>query len=232
MFVKVSSIGLSPIASFYAPRAHPPKRHLCRAVPHGERERRDVLLGLVTGLAVSIGVPEAIAKVPGVSRTVDDDFTDTPSGLRFLDIKTGSGKQPGPGSRCEIHWSGYTEGYQGKRFGNSSLADEPFEFTIGRQEAIPAIEEAVQGMMVGGIRRVQIPGDHPELSYPRDRSERFDGNKYRLGPYVRLTRPHDDPAPLTHSLTHSLAHSLTHSTARRSISVASGRWTLCLITRR
>jgi len=131
-----------------------------------------------------MSAPKAIANVPGVSRTVDDDFIDSQSGLRYLDLRVGSGKQPGPGSRCEIHWSGYTEGYQGKRFGNSSLADEPFEFTIGRQEAIPAIEEAVQGMMVGGIRRVQIPGDHPELSYPRDRFERFDGNKYRLGPYV------------------------------------------------
>jgi hypothetical protein len=24
-----------------------------------------------------------------------------------------------------------------------------------------------------GIRRVEVPGDHPELSYPRDRSARF-----------------------------------------------------------
>lgn len=24
-----------------------------------------------------------------------------------------------------------------------------------------------------GIRRVEVPGDHPELSYPRDRSQRF-----------------------------------------------------------
>lgn len=141
-------------------------------------------------MVISTSAPGVNAKVPGVSRTVDDDFTDAPSGLRYLDIKIGTGKQPGPGSRCEIHWSGYTEGYQGKRFGNSSLTDEPFEFTIGRHEAIPAIEEAVQGMMVGGIRRIQIPGDHPELSYPRDRFERFDGNKYRLGPYVLFIALH------------------------------------------
>lgn len=29
------------------------------------------------------------------------------------------------------------------------------------------------GMQVGGIRRVEVPGEHPELSYPRNRSERF-----------------------------------------------------------
>ncbi len=26
---------------------------------------------------------------------------------------------------------------------------------------------------VGGIRRVEVPGERPELSYPRDRSKRF-----------------------------------------------------------
>ncbi len=232
MFVKEGSVGLSPISSWTnvplcVTRDVPsstPKRHVCKAVPLGDR--RNVLLGLMTGLAVSASVPEAMAKVPGVSRTIDDDFTDTPSGLRYLDIKVGSGKRPGPGSRCEIHWSGYTEGYQGKRFGNSSLSDEPFEFTIGRHEAIPAIEEAVQGMMMGGIRRVQIPGDHPELSYPRDRSERFDGNKYRLGPYVTNAATR---APPSRSL---YPRFLAFSPGNRSIWVGSGRWTLCSTIRR
>eukprot|EP00889_Picochlorum_renovo_P007048 jgi/Picre1/34078/NNA_001553.t1 len=80
-----------------------------------------------------------------------DDFTETASGLRFYDIKEGSGKLPKEGSTCVIHWAGYTEGYQGKRFGNSSLKDEPYEFRLGRKEAIPAIEEAVSGMKVGGL---------------------------------------------------------------------------------
>jgi hypothetical protein len=162
-----------------------PRRHL-GDIPAFQFDRRSVFLGSVfASLLLPVGTPfgEALAKVPGVSRTVDDDFTDTPSGLRYFDIKVGTGKQPGPGSRCEIHWSGFTEGYQGKRFGNSTTTDEPFAFVIGRNDAIPAIEEAVQGMSVGGIRRIQIPGDHPELSYPRDRGVRFEGSgKYRLGP--------------------------------------------------
>ena len=40
-------------------------------------------------------------------------------------------------------------------------------------QVIPAIEEAVLGMQAGGIRRVEIRGEHPELSYPRPRNERF-----------------------------------------------------------
>ena len=40
-------------------------------------------------------------------------------------------------------------------------------------------------MAVGGLRRIEVLGEHPELSYARDRSERFanelfgEGTKYR-----------------------------------------------------
>lgn len=38
-------------------------------------------------------------------------------------------------------------------------------------------------MHVGGVRRIEVPGARPELSYSRDRSERFVGGfKYRQGP--------------------------------------------------
>ena len=102
-----------------------------------------------------------------------DDFVESKSGLRYFDIKLGQGETPTVGDTCIVHWAGYTEGYQGKRRGNSSIRDEPFEFVLGKNQAIPAFEEACLGMAVGGIRRIQIPGNHPELSYARDRSKRF-----------------------------------------------------------
>lgn len=56
-------------------------------------------------------------------------------------------------------------------------------------QAIPAFEEAVSSMAVGGYRRFQVPGEHPELGYPRERSERFSSEifrdriyKYNIGP--------------------------------------------------
>ena len=141
-------------------------------------DRRFILESLA-----SIG---ALTLIPAKA-VLADDFKVSESGLKYLDLKEGSGQEPKPGSRCVVHWAGYTEGYQGKRFGNSSLKDEPFEFVLGKHTAIPAFEEAVAGMKVGGIRRIQIPGIHPELGYPRDRSERFVSSepnifKYRLGP--------------------------------------------------
>lgn len=52
-------------------------------------------------------------------------------------------------------------------------------------QAIPAFEEAVAGMAGGGLRRIEVPGARPELSYARERSDRFanelfgEGSKYR-----------------------------------------------------
>jgi len=38
-------------------------------------------------------------------------------------------------------------------------------------------------MRVGGVRRIEIPGDRPELGYPLDTSQRFvSTGVYRLGP--------------------------------------------------
>lgn len=120
-----------------------------------------------------------------------DDYTTTQSGLKYFDIKVGEGAAPQPGDTCVVHWAGYTKGYQGKRVGNSSKLDEPYEFVLGAKQAIPAFEEAVAGMRTGGVRRVEVPGSIPSLGYPLDRSERFTNErsiladgifKYRYGP--------------------------------------------------
>ena len=112
-------------------------------------------------------------------------FVKTASGLLIQDLRQGQGRIPKAGDMIEIEWEGFTTGYQGKRFGNSSKSGVPFEFELGAGQAIPAIEEAVKGMSVGGIRRIEVRGERPELSYPRDRSKRFGNDKvftYTVGP--------------------------------------------------
>lgn len=127
-------------------------------------------------------------RVGGAHAVVDNankPFVETASGLKVLDAKLGEGATPKAGDTVVVHWSGYTSGYQGKRVENTSVRDDPFVFTLGDGKVIPAFEEAVLGMRQGGLRRVEIPGAHPELSYPRKRSERFSdklNTKYRLGP--------------------------------------------------
>lgn len=36
----------------------------------------------------------------------------------------------------EVHWSGYTAGYQGKRIDNTSVRDEPYRFLVGSGQVI------------------------------------------------------------------------------------------------
>ena len=69
-----------------------------------------------------------------------------------------------------VDWVGYTAGYQAKKIESTRETDEPFVFTLGRGEAIPAFEEAVHGMRVGGVRRIEIPGELEEkLGYSRNK---------------------------------------------------------------
>ncbi len=90
-----------------------------------------------------------------------------------------------------VHWSGYTSGYQAKRIDNTSTRDEPYEFVLGSGDTIDAFNEAVAGMRPGAIRRVEVPGEVPSLSYPINRKERFTDElfdkegrvyRYRKGP--------------------------------------------------
>lgn len=113
----------------------------------------------------------------GKSRTVYPDFTLTPSGLQFKDLREGTGETPKPGDTLVVDWSGYTIGYYGRPFearnkpkGGSFTGDDKdfLRFVLGQQQVIPAFEEAVSSMKVGGIRRIVVP---VELGYP--------GNNYR-----------------------------------------------------
>ena len=41
----------------------------------------------------------------------------------------------------------------------STMNDEPIEFTLGENEVLPAIEEAVEGMEAGETKSVRIPAE-------------------------------------------------------------------------
>ncbi|KAL4447984.1 hypothetical protein ABPG75_005203 [Micractinium tetrahymenae] len=140
----------------------------------GQPGRRRALAGLVAA-AAALGLQQ-----PAVAAS---DFVQTASGLLVQDITVGQGSQPQPGDTCVVHWAGYTKNYQAKRIENTSLRDEPLEFKLGSGEVIPAFDEAVAGMRAGGVRRVEVLGELPQLSYPRDPKKRYvSRGKYRYGP--------------------------------------------------
>ena len=90
--------------------------------------------------------------------------TTTPSGLKIIDTKVGTGASPKPGQTCVMHYTGwlYENGKKGKKFDSSVDRNEPFEFPIGQHQVIAGWDEGVATMKVGGKRTLIIP---PELGY-------------------------------------------------------------------
>ncbi len=87
-----------------------------------------------------------------------------PSGLHYEDTVAGSGATATAGRRVQVHYTGwlYNNGTQGAKFDSSKDRGQPFEFPLGGGRVIRGWDEGVQGMKVGGTRRLVIP---PELGY-------------------------------------------------------------------
>ena len=88
----------------------------------------------------------------------------TPSGLQYEDTIAGTGEQARAGQQVSVHYTGwlYQDGQAGKKFDSSKDRNEPFGFALGAGRVIKGWDEGVQGMQVGGTRRLVIP---PELGY-------------------------------------------------------------------
>jgi peptidylprolyl isomerase len=91
--------------------------------------------------------------------------TTTPSGLKIIDTKVGTGPSPKPGQICAMNYTGwlYENGKKGAKFdSNLDHGGTPFEFPIGQHRVIAGWDEGVSTMKVGGRRTLIIP---PELAY-------------------------------------------------------------------
>ncbi|KAF5726621.1 hypothetical protein HS088_TW22G00301 [Tripterygium wilfordii] len=117
-------------------------------------------------------MPALRGKDYGKTKMRYPDYIETESGLQCKDLRKGNGPTPNMGEAVVVDWDGYTIGYYGRIFearnktkGGSFEGGEKdfFKFRLGSQEVIPAFEEAVSGMALGGIRRIIVP---PELGYP------------------------------------------------------------------
>ncbi|MEB0136185.1 FKBP-type peptidyl-prolyl cis-trans isomerase [Actimicrobium sp. CCC2.4] len=84
----------------------------------------------------------------------------TPSGLQYKDVKLGTGAVAKSGSKVNVHYTGWLQnpdGSTGKKFDSSRDRGQPFQFPLGGGQVIRGWDEGVQGMQVGGQRRLVIP---------------------------------------------------------------------------
>jgi FKBP-type peptidyl-prolyl cis-trans isomerase len=84
----------------------------------------------------------------------------TKSGLKYWDLKKGSGPIAKAGDQVKVHYTGWLT--DGKKFDSSLDRGEPFAFKLGAGMVIKGWDEGVAGMKVGGKRQLHIPS---ELGY-------------------------------------------------------------------
>jgi FKBP-type peptidyl-prolyl cis-trans isomerase FkpA len=86
--------------------------------------------------------------------------TTTPSGLVYEDISVGSGALAVAGQTVSVHYTGWL--MDGTKFDSSKDRNDPFEFSLGAGYVIRGWDEGVQGMQIGGVRKLTIA---PDLGY-------------------------------------------------------------------
>ena len=113
---------------------------------------------LATALAATAGV-----MILSESADAQNAVT-TPSGLRYIDTKVGTGASPRTGQTVVVNYTGwlYENGRKGAKFDSSLDRNEPFSFPIGMHQVIAGWDEGVATMKVGGKRTLIIP---PALGY-------------------------------------------------------------------
>ncbi|MBA31305.1 MAG: hypothetical protein CL748_02090 [Chloroflexi bacterium] len=105
------------------------------------------------------------ANAPQFEEIGSDKFLLQDSGIKIADIKIGDGPSPFEFDEVELHYTGWL--MNGCVFDSSFSREKSSEFPV--DGVIQGFKEAILGMNVNGIRRVEIP---PELGY----GERGAGN--------------------------------------------------------
>jgi FKBP-type peptidyl-prolyl cis-trans isomerase FkpA len=83
------------------------------------------------------------------------------SKLVIEDVVVGNGTEAAKGKDVTVHYTGWlTDGKTlGKKFDSSKDRGDPFVFALGRGQVIQGWDQGVQGMKVGGKRKLTIPSD-------------------------------------------------------------------------
>ena len=81
-------------------------------------------------------------------------------GVEFFDEKTGNGPSTKPGSKVQIHFSGWT--LSGRKFNTSKKFGKPMEAIIGINKFIPGFEAGLENLKPGGVRWLKVK---PAMGY-------------------------------------------------------------------
>jgi FKBP-type peptidyl-prolyl cis-trans isomerase FkpA len=91
---------------------------------------------------------------------MSENTTTTASGLMIEEVVVGNGAEAKAGMYVSVHYTGWL--MNGTKFDSSKDRNDPFQFGLGQRQVIAGWDEGVQGMKVGGTRKLTIP---PGLGY-------------------------------------------------------------------
>jgi FKBP-type peptidyl-prolyl cis-trans isomerase len=120
-------------------------------------------VALLFSPVVSAGL-RAADPAAGQAAKEEKKMTKTESGLRYRDVKEGTGEKAKKGQTAVVHYTGWlwVDDAKGKKFDSSKDRGQPFDFPLGEGRVIKGWDEGVAGMKVGGTRELIIP---PVLGY-------------------------------------------------------------------
>jgi FKBP-type peptidyl-prolyl cis-trans isomerase FkpA len=133
---------------------------LTRQAGHVSAMLAAVLLAAACQAQTPAAVMPTATVTSAAKNTAAGDLVTSPSGLQYKDSKVGTGAVAKAGTPVTVHYTGWLQnpdGSQGKKFDSSRDANRPFTFTLGAGNVIRGWDEGVQGMQVGGQRRLVIP---------------------------------------------------------------------------
>ena len=79
----------------------------------------------------------------------------TASGLVIEEMVVGDGDEARAGQMVSVHYTGWLT--NGSKFDSSKDRNDPFQFPLGQGHVIKGWDEGVQGMKIGGTRKLTIP---------------------------------------------------------------------------
>ncbi|MCK4662243.1 MAG: FKBP-type peptidyl-prolyl cis-trans isomerase [Bacteroidales bacterium] len=97
-------------------------------------------------------IPEIIIKPFAVE---GKDTIETETGLKYIDVVEGTGKQAFINAIVTVHYTGYLK--DGTIFDSSVKTDEPIQFPLGAEKVIKGWDEGLLHMKEGGKTRLIIP---------------------------------------------------------------------------
>ncbi len=132
----------------------------------------------------ALATAQTAAKKPSAVPTkVTGPGTVTPDGLRYWDIKVGTGATANATQTVTVHYTGWLT--NGKKFDSSHDRGEPIKFALGRGQVIKGWDEGIEGMKTGGKRQLRIPaalgyGAHGTAGIPPNATLIFDVELVRV----------------------------------------------------